>query len=116
MSIDFTCPKCGQFYSVDDDLAGCPAECEDCGTQFDVPEPAREAARPPKTARPTGTPGAPASERPPVTLLKSSLDIDIERGGMTISQFMSKRGIEGGVGLDSDSGSSASELLKGPRF
>ena len=45
--------------------------------------------------------------------IQSTFDADINRGGMTISQFMSKRGIEGGAGLDDrGSASSARELLK----
>jgi hypothetical protein len=40
------------------------------------------------------------------------LDIDIERGGMTISQFMASQDIEGGVDLESsDNGSTASKIL-----
>ena len=43
---------------------------------------------------------------------KPTFDADINRGAMTITQFMAKHGIEGGVGLDDSGGSSsASELL-----
>ncbi len=40
--------------------------------------------------------------------LKATLDADIERGGMTITQFMSRRRIEGGVALDGTGKSSSS--------
>ena len=128
MSIDFTCPNCGQFYSVDDDMAGCPAECEDCGAQFDVPspedgkpadsvplDPAEAATVQAADSAPAPAPDDAARPRQSVVKLKSSLDIDIERSGMTISQFMSKHGIEGGVTLadskDSKAGTTASDVL-----
>ncbi|MCK5851062.1 MAG: protein kinase [Kiritimatiellae bacterium] len=44
--------------------------------------------------------------------ISSSLDIDIERGGVTITQFMSKRKIEGGIALaDSKETSTASDVI-----
>ncbi len=45
--------------------------------------------------------------------LKATLDSDIQRGGITITQFLEKKGIDGGVALDEKgkSSSSASSIL-----
>ena len=45
--------------------------------------------------------------------VKPTLEVDIERGGVTISQYMSKHGIQGGVGLDESSGTPATAILGG---
>ena len=107
--IDFTCPSCGQFYSVEDELAGQKAQCEECGTKLIVPEIEGELDQSSVIAdQPDAEPEA------GVVQLKSSMDVDIPRGNVTISQFMSKHGIDGGVALaDSNEPSSASELLVG---
>jgi len=47
-----------------------------------------------------------------VSNITPARDIDIERGNLTISQFMSQHGLEGGVSLeDSDADSTASAIL-----
>jgi len=93
----FECPHCEQALECDSESSGMVIRCPGCNGEMLVPEPADP------------------NEKPSQELdnLKETLQSNIDRGDMTITQFMAGRSLDGGVELDksSDSGSTASKVL-----
>jgi len=103
VAIGVACPRCHQPYSVEDNLAGHRACCEACKAKLIVPATAADAvtlldADVPDADIPTLKSGTDHAQPPAVA---PTLDADIQRGSVTITAFMAKHGIEGGVRLPS---------------
>jgi len=94
----FKCPNCGVSLEADGSVSGKTFTCPECGKDF-IP-PAVEATEPavPKAKSVAGK----RPKKKQDGILKETLEMDIDRG-MTISQYMADKGVEGGVQLeDSD--------------
>ena len=80
----FACPRCDQHLECDSELAGRTVRCPSCNGELVIPEPSVPDEAP----------------SPAMTDLKETLLSSVERGEMTIPQFMEKKRMEGGVDLD----------------
>lgn len=92
----FECPSCGVVLEADETIVGKSFACPRCGETSAISASERPGAKPNEPAR---------------AQLDQTLDVDIDRG-MTISSFMSQRGIEGGRDLHGDTTSTPSSLLE----
>lgn len=91
----FECSNCKQHLEVDSRYAGQTVQCPSCGISLTVP----------------ATDGQPPAGRPFNEAIQT-LQSNIDRGGMTITQFMAQQQLEGGVDLNSSNeGSTASQVL-----
>jgi len=92
----FACPHCEQHLECNNELAGHSIRCPNCNGELLIPEPSTHDEAP----------------SPAIRALKETLQSSVERGEMTIPQFMEKQRMEGGVDLQgSDDGSSARQIL-----
>ncbi len=75
MSIAFSCPHCGQAYEMEDEYAGCAAECAACQAEITIPElpPAASPPDPELSLRPA------ASSAPPEVAAKPTGGIRVRR-------------------------------------
>jgi serine/threonine protein kinase len=124
----FSCPNCGQHLSVETMYKGQVVKCPGCGQEMSVPDalavpesgdgglpdevPSAKSGPPPSQDR-AGTPGSMVS--PDLTQVKNTLQPNIDRAAVTITEFMADKELEGGVSLDSTADSSASQVLTDER-
>ncbi|OGV71136.1 MAG: hypothetical protein A2283_23690 [Lentisphaerae bacterium RIFOXYA12_FULL_48_11] len=86
----FQCPNCGQKLAIESMHGGTAIQCPSCGTNLTVP----------------------VSSPAPTSEVIKTLQSNIDRGNMTISQYMAQQQIEGGVDLQStEDKTSASSIL-----
>ena len=90
------CIHCEQEIEFDKELAGRTIRCPSCNGELLIPEPSPDDEAP----------------SPAIATLKQTLQASVERGEMTIPQFMEKQRIEGVVDLQGrDDSSSVREIL-----
>ena len=90
----FACPDCGQHYEIETVYSGQTIRCVQCNA--------------------TIAPSSSAAARQPAPPVIQTLQSNIDRGAMTISQFMAQKQLEGGVDLaasESGTGTTASKIL-----
>ncbi len=94
---EFKCPNCGVSLEADGDVVGMEFTCPECGETNEIPAGEAEGPAVPKAKSLAG--GPPQQKRDTGAILKETLEMDIDRG-MTISQYMADKGVEGGVQLE----------------
>ncbi|MDD4870302.1 MAG: protein kinase [Kiritimatiellae bacterium] len=94
----FNCPDCGQPLEIESMYGGQTVQCPSCGASLTAPVP--------------GLPESGASSSAPDPSVILTLQSSIDRGAMTITQFMAEKQIEGTIDLQStDDKTSASSVL-----
>ncbi|MFC1463071.1 serine/threonine-protein kinase, partial [Verrucomicrobiota bacterium] len=110
----FNCPNCGQKLGVGTIHSGQVVPCPGCGEQVAIPT-AEELL---KQDTPTSyqvdfsdPDSLPPEKKAQLTKVKQTIQSQIDRGSITISQFMADQDLEGGVDLQGSDTSSASDIL-----